>query len=136
MKFMKMGAAAALILVTASCSGTMQGVIRGEGTPVQFQYEQGMDRDFYTATIDGENFSGQAVDAGASSGYGNVYTTDGGIGSIFTTTTSGNFVAVMMGDKGSSMRCQMNYADSSGFTSVGGVGICKVSDGRIIDITW
>ena len=67
MKFMKMGAAAALILVTASCSGTMQGVIRGEGTPVQFQYEQGMDRDFYTATIDGENFSGQALDPAGNS---------------------------------------------------------------------
>ncbi|MEM6760982.1 MAG: hypothetical protein AAF601_16025 [Pseudomonadota bacterium] len=113
----------------------MTAVVRGEPTPVQFQYEQGLDRDFYTAVLDGEVFSGQAVDAGATSVAGTVFTS-GGTGSVFGTTTSGNFVAVLLGDKGSSMRCQMNYADSSGFTSLGGVGICEVSDGRIIDVIW
>ena len=29
-------------------------------------------------------------------------------------------VAVLFGDKGSTMRCNMNYADSSGFTTMGG----------------
>jgi len=123
-----------LVLVSA-CSGTMQGVIRGEGTPVVFEYEQGMDRDFYTTTIDGEKFSGHAVDVGATSGIGNVFTGNG-VQNVFTTTSSGNFVAVLLGDKGSSMRCEMNYADSSGMTSSGGVGRCEISDGSVIDITW
>lgn len=113
----------------------MQGVVRGEGTPVQFQYEQGMDRDFYSTTIDGENYSGQAVNADATSSFGTVYA-GGGVGTVVTSTSSGNFVAVLMGDKGSSMRCQMNYADSSGFTSLGGVGLCELSDGRLIDVAW
>lgn len=117
------------------CSGTMQGVIRGEGTPVQFQYEQGLDRDFYTAVVDGEQFSGQAVNAGASSGFGTVFA-GGQVGNVFFSTTTGQFVAVLLGDQGSTMRCQMNYADSSGFTSFGGVGICQHSDGRVIDVTW
>lgn len=126
---------AASFVVLSACSGTMQGVVRGEGTRVQIEYEQGMDRDFYRTTLDGENFSGQAVDAGATSGVGTVFT-GGAVGTVVVTNSSGNFVAVLMGDRGSSMRCQMNYADSSGFTTAGGVGICQHSDGRIIDVAW
>src|SRR6056297_2377088 len=125
---------AATVLI-AGCGGTMQGVVRGEGTPVQFQYEQGLDRDFYTAVVDGEQFSGQAVNAGASSGTGTVFA-GGEVGTVFVSTTTGEFIAVLLGDRGSSMRCQMNYVDSSGFTSFGGVGICQHSDGRVIDVTW
>ncbi|PID36671.1 MAG: hypothetical protein CR993_03325 [Rhodobacterales bacterium] len=126
-----------VILSMTGCasSGTMQGIIRGKGTPVQFQYEQGLDRDFYTTVIGNEKFSGQAVNSGAVSGFGNIYT-PGGVNTVITYATSGNFIAVMMGDKGSSMRCEMTYADSSGYTPMGGVGICRVSDGRVIDITW
>ncbi|BDW84329.1 hypothetical protein MACH21_05060 [Roseicyclus marinus] len=102
---------------------------------MQFQYEQGFDRDFYQTTVDGENFSGQAINAGATSGVGTVFA-GGGTGTVFMSSTNGNFVAVLMGDRGSTMRCQMNYADSSGFTSFGGVGLCQHSDGRVIDVTW
>lgn len=119
----------------SACSGTMQGVVRGEGTRVPFEYEQGMDRDYYRTTIDGESFSGQAIDAGSSTGVGTVYS-GGAIGTVVTTNSSGNFVAVLLGDRGSTMRCQMNYADSSGLTSIGGVGLCQHSDGRVIDVTW
>lgn len=133
MKFRSLAMVTVCAAITG-CSGTMQGVVRGEGTPVHFAYEQGMDRDFYSATIDGESFSGQAIDAGATSGVGTVCAC-GGFGTVVTTNSSGNFVAVLMGDRGSSMRCQMNYADSSGLTSMGGVGICQHSDGRIIDVT-
>ncbi len=113
----------------------MQGVVRGEGTRVQFQYEQGMDRDYYETTLDGEHFKGQAVYANASSGTG-VGFANGTTVPVFTSTTTGNLVAVMFGDKGSTMRCDMNYADSSGFTSMGGVGVCQHSDGRVIDVMW
>ncbi len=124
-----------LVSLITACSGTMQGVVRGEGTPIQFTYEQGMDRDIYSATVDGEQFNGQAVYADATSGTGVVFA-NGGVVPVFTSTTSGNLVAVLFGDKGSTMRCNMNYADSSGFTSMGGVGVCQHSDGRIIDVMW
>lgn len=126
---------AAMGFALVGCSGTMQGVVRGEGTPVQFQYEQGVDRDTYRTNIDGESFTGQAINAGATSGVGTVLT-GGTTATVFTSTTSGNFVAVLLGNRGSTMRCQMNYADSSGLTSMGGVGMCQHSDGRIIDVTW
>lgn len=127
-------AAGALTLLVA-CSGTMQGVIRGEGSRVTFKYEQGMDRDFYEATIDGEHFKGQAVHADARTGVG-VGFAAGTTVPVITSSTSGNIVAVMFGDRGSTMRCNMNYADSSGFTTMGGVGLCQHSDERLIDIIW
>jgi len=119
----------------AACSGTMRGVVRGEGTPVQFQYEQGMETDAYTAVIDGETFSGKAVfaDARTGIGYGTSGTTTA---TVIGTSYSGNLVATLFGDKGSTMRCNMNYADSTGFTPSGGVGVCQHSDGRIIDVMW
>ena len=127
-------AGSALALLVA-CGGTMDGVVRGEGTRVTFKFEQGMVRDFYHATIDGENFKGQAVQADARSAVG-VGFAAGTTVPVITSSTSGKFVAVMFGDRGATMRCNMNYADSSGFTTFGGVSVCQHSDGRVIDIMW
>ena len=127
--------AGSMLALLVACSGTMQGVVRGEGTRVTFKYEQGMDRDFYEAIIDGEHFKGQAVHADARTGVG-VGLAGGTTVPVITSSTSGNLVAVMFGDKGSTMRCNMNYADSSGFTTMGGVGVCQHSEGRTIDIMW
>ena len=124
----------ALTLLVA-CAGTMEGVVRGEGTHVTIRYEQGFDRDLYETTVDGEKFKGQAVFADARTGVGVGF----GAGTtvpVVVSSTSGNIVAVMFGDQGSTMRCNMNYADSSGFTTAGGVGVCQHSDGRIIDVIW
>ncbi|MGJ8598073.1 hypothetical protein [Sulfitobacter sp.] len=134
MKLRSLFMAAGCVALSA-CSGAMQGVVRGEGTRVPFEYEQGMDRDYYRTTVDGESFSGQAIDAGATTGVGTVFS-GSAVGTVITSNSSGNFVAVLLGDRGSSIRCQMNYADSSGFTAAGGVGICQHSDGRVIDVTW
>ena len=128
-------AACGALTFLVACGGTIDGVVRGEGSRVTFLYKQGMDRDFYEATIDGEHFKGQAVQADARTGSG-IGFFRGTTVPVITSSTSGNFVAVMFGDKGSTIRCKMNYADSSGFTSMGGVGICQHSDGRIIDVMW
>ncbi len=127
----------------SACGGTMQGAIRGSGQPVQFAYEQGMSSDTLTAVIDGESFNGKAVMRGASTTVGTAFGTASVGGAIaFGTTTlvgssyTGDFVAVLLGSKGSSLSCQLQYADSSGFTTAGGVGVCQHSDGRVIDIVW
>ena len=131
---LKVLAGSTLVFLVA-CGGTMDGVVRGEGTRLTFLYKQGMDRDFYEATIDGEHFKGQAVQADARTSVG-VGLAAGTTIPVITSSASGNIVAVMFGDRGSTMRCHMNYADSSGFTPIGGVGICHHSDGRTIDIMW
>jgi hypothetical protein len=127
----------------AACSGTMQGVMRGSAQPVQFSYEQGMDSDTLTAVIDAESFRGKSVMRGASTtvgtGFGTVRaagTTAFGTTTVFGSTYTGDFVAVLLGSQGSSLSCQLQYADSSGFTTSGGVGVCQHSDGRVIDIIW
>ncbi|WP_204114157.1 hypothetical protein [Shimia biformata] len=125
-----MGVLAGVLL--AGCAGEMTGVVRGSGTPVKIAYEQGMDHDVYVMQLAGETYRGKAVPANSQSGYGWTSTGD----AIFGSTTSGAFVATLLGNKGSSMRCQMNYADSSGFTTAGGVGLCKTSKGQTIDIVW
>ena len=50
-----------IAVVVGGCAGTMQGVVRGEGTRLQFAYEQGMMSDTYTVEIDGEVFFGRSV---------------------------------------------------------------------------
>ena len=121
----------------------MEGNIRGTGERVTFTYEQGMTTDNYTAQIDGEVFTGKAVMDGATSITGQVFdlntnsALDNPFGTqVFGTSTTNKFVAVMIGNRGSSLNCQMRYADPSGFTPLGGVGICAHSDGRIIDGVW
>ena len=111
----------------------MRGVVRQDGTPVKFQYEQGLDTDTYTAVLDGETFKGKSVFADSRSG--TAWGLDSGA-VIFTETTSGHMLATLFGDKGATMRCNMHYADSSGFTTMGGVGVCQHSDGRVIDVMW
>lgn len=127
----------------AACGGTMQGVVRGTGQPVVFAYEQGVSSDSLTAVIDGETFNGRAVMQGATTTVGTAFgnaafgtTTGFATTTLFGSTYTGEFVAVLLGSNGSTLNCQLQYADSSGFTTSGGVGLCQHSDGRLIDVVW
>ncbi len=134
---------AILVATLSACGGNMQGVVRGTGQPVIFAYEQGMSSDSLTAEIDGEAFAGKAVMRGASTTVGTAFgTATAGTTTAFGTSTligssyTGDFVATLIGNRGSTLSCQLQYADSSGFTTAGGVGVCQHSDGRVIDIVW
>jgi hypothetical protein len=125
------------VLMLAACSGEMTGQIRGTGEPVTFAYEQGLDQDAYSTVIGGESFKGKAVMDGSGSTVGTaILGPNLAGGTLFGTTTTNRFVAVLLGNRGSSLNCQMRYADTSGFTTSGGVGVCNHSDGRIIDVIW
>lgn len=134
---------AILVATLSACGGNMQGVVRGTGQPVTFAYEQGMSSDSLTAEIDGEAFAGKAVMRGASTTVGTAFgTATAGTTTAFGTSTligssyTGDFVATLIGNRGSTLSCQLQYADSSGFTTAGGVGVCQHSDGRVIDMVW
>ena len=122
-------------LTLGGCVGDMTGQVRGSGERVMFAYQQGLESDKYTAEISGEKFEGRAVMDGASTTTASVFGGDF-TNTLFGQTTTNRFVAVLLGDKGSSLNCQMRYAASSGDTSSGGVGVCKHSDGRVIDVVW
>lgn len=142
MRFSKLLVALA-VLALAACGGGVQGVVRGEATPVTLAYEQGFSSDTWTAQMDGETFTGRAVmtDARSTIGTGfGTFTGSGGTGfgsgTVFGTSTSGALAATLLGNRGSTMRCQFQYADPSGFTPSGGLGVCQHSDGRVIDVVW
>ena len=110
----------------------MQGVTRGTGEAVRFSYQQGMDSDTLTAVIGNETFQGKAVMRGRQSISATTWSGD----AIFGSSSTGDAVAVLIGSRGSSLSCQLQYADASGMTTSGGVGVCRHSDGRVIDVVW
>ena len=137
-----------LCLCLVGCSGTMRGMVRGGGEQVSIAYNQGIAHDDLTVTLpDGESFSGKAVMVGKSTsivqGFGtaNAWGTGGkasAYGSSFgvASTYTGNVQAVLFGNRGRTMQCQLQYADTGGLTNAGGVGVCETSDGKILDIQW
>lgn len=136
--FATRAAATGALCLCAACSGTMKGVVRGEGTPVTFAYETGLDSDKLTAVIDGETFQGKAVMSSTST-FGSAFgSTSSGFQStaLFGSAQSSDAMATLFGSKGSTMSCQLRYADSDGFIIAGGVGVCQHSDGRLIDVMW
>ena len=137
------------ILILAGCAGRMNGMIRGSGTPVKIEYTQGMQHDNLKVTMpNGEIFAGKAVMVGHSIGVGygfgratatsstDSYATGTGTSFGIVESYTGSMQAVLFGNKGNTMRCKLQYADSSGFTTAGGIGLCETSDGRVIDVQW
>lgn len=140
---------AAVCVGITACAGTMRGMVRGTGEPVQMGYQQGMQHDELSVTLpDGETFTGKAVMEGRSTslvqGFGKAtaVSTSGamatGRGSSFgvVSTYTGNVQAVLFGDRGRTMQCALRYADAGGFTAAGGIGVCEASDGKIVDVQW
>lgn len=121
----------------------MQGVVRDTGQPITLSYEQGMSSDMLETHIDGEFFKGRAVmlnnTAMVGTAFGSAYA---GLGTAYSSatvvgsTTSGDFVAKLFGSKGSLLTCELKYADPTGFTPMGGFGVCLHSDGRVVDVGW
>lgn len=131
-----------IVFLMGCMTGEMRGMV-SDGTAIVVNYQQEMMSDLYTTNINGQNFSGRAVSIDQSASFGTAFgtasvggTTAFGSSNIFTSSMGGKFRAILLGDKGSSLKCLMQYADASGFTSMGGVGECLHSDGRKVDIIW
>jgi hypothetical protein len=96
--------------ILSACGGTMQGVIRETGQPVQFSYSQGAMSDTLTTVIDGETFTGRAVMRGGSTTIGNAFgsassggRTAFGTSTFVASTYTGNVVAMLLGSRGSTL---------------------------------
>ncbi|MAS87251.1 MAG: hypothetical protein CMH30_04655 [Micavibrio sp.] len=129
----------ALILLTAACSGTLQGQMQG-GEAVTFNYEDtGFDSGTLSVTLpDGEFFQGKYVNKNSdSSGSAHVFGS-GGSATVVTSETvrSGIIVATLFGNKGQTMKCSLTPSNASMGMVSSGVGDCLVSDGRKIDVIF
>ncbi len=130
--------------ILSGCAGTMQGMMRTSGEVVRFDFtETGMAHGtLKVVLVDGEQFQGKHVyqsSVSVGSGFGTAWSgsataSASAFGAV--STFSGNNEAVLFGDRGHTMRCRFRIADPViGMTS-GGVGLCQVSDGRVIDVQF
>ena len=78
-------------------------------------------------TSDGEIFTGTAIVP--RSEYSS--STD-----IFSTRSSSKAEAVLIGNKNHSMKCQLILAEPGYGVTAGAIGECKISDGRVIPVTF
>ena len=135
-KLFKHGGVTLAFMSLLGCTGEMQGVVQGSTERPKIVYEQGMDQDRLTVTMpDGEVFDGKLVMADKSTTVMNLFASDlnaFGVGS----TSSGRVVGKLFSNRSRVMNCAMQYADSSGFTTSGGVGECQIVDGPKVDIIW
>lgn len=126
--------ASSFLLSACAGAGTMNGMIRGSGKPILIAYTQSIQHDNLQVTMpDGESFTGKAVMANHSTNASiNVSNNNFNIGKNYT----GTMKAILFGNKGNTMRCDLQYANSSGYTPDGGVGLCETSNGKTIDVQW
>ena len=132
-------AAALLLVVVMGCSGKMDGVIRSDAKRIDIMYSDSRLKTAELATVlpNGERFSGksepydrnQEVMSADSSA-----TDDVAIHFEDLQTFAGNVKATLTSARGNVIECRFKMTDVvMGFSS-GGVGICQVSDGRVIDV--
>ena len=130
-----------LMLVGCESTGTIRGV--SEGRSVQMEYKQGFlenDGILKVTMQNGEIFSGKFVqksssksgDAwkiGESSGDDNLILSD-------STTVSSQAEAILIGNKGTTMKCKFQLSDPESGIDGGGIGSCRTSTGKMINMTF
>ena len=123
-----------LILVGLSgCSGTMSGMDRQSGERINIDFEDtGFGYGKLTATAsDGEIFTGKFIENSSSASISNANNE-----TSTATMNSGVVTAVLFGSNNHSMNCVFKTMDPGIGLPSGGVGQCRISDGRTIDIQF
>ena len=136
-------AVVALIIISLAgligCSGNIQGVVRQDAKRMEFAYQESKigDGSLQTVLPDGERFEGEFVEVSS-------YIEQTGLSSTDTSGEiaryeavdeySGNWDAVLHGDRGHMMKCRFKLTDVFMGIAGGGYGICQISDGRVIDL--
>jgi len=132
------------MVILSSCSGKMQGMVQQSGELVRFEFEDttlGYGK-LKAILSDGEIFKGKFIDESSSSsgiGFGTAWSGGNIIqGTTFGTVESysGNTHAVLFGNKKNTMKCKFRVSDPNIGLPSGGVGICQISDGRVIDVQF
>lgn len=132
------------VILLAACSGTMKGRVQQGGESINFQFEEtGIGHGTMQAAFpEGETFKGRFADE-LSSGYITTFDTEGPKATIVhrqdfeaVESYSGNFEAILFGNKGHTMRCKFRAVNFMMGLSSGGEGRCQVSDGRVIDVRF
>lgn len=129
------------MLVGCETTGSIQGVTAGNN--VEFEYQQGFfdnDGTLKVTMPDGELFSGKFVqqssalsgdewNIGESSGDDNITLKN-------STTVSSQADAILIGNRGNTMKCKLQFSVPDYGIDGGGIGQCKSSLGKEIHLTF
>jgi len=134
---------AALMLAGCESSGTIRGM--SEGGSVQMEYEQGFQENDGTLKVtmkDGETFSGKFVQKSSSKSGDGISIAIGKSSDNDTiilddsTTVSSQAEALLIGNRGSTMKCRFQLSNPESGIDGGGIGSCKTSKGKSINMTF
>jgi len=140
MKNLKILVSLALLLSLAiGCTGQMDAVIRRDAKRVEIIYTDSRiaSAELITVLPSGERFQGKSRRfdrAQEVMAAGSANSADKSARYDALQTFSGNAKATLAGNRGSTMECRFHITDIIIGYSSGGMGICQVSDGRVLDV--
>lgn len=127
--FQKAMSVCSLALLLAGCAGTLQLLPRDGGERANGTFNTGTKT--LEVNVSGKFYSGKYVtNAGSSFTTVNAYSgTQSAYGSGQTFSSGNSGVALLVAADGDTLRCEFNYQ------GLNAIGICKLRDGRIFDLT-
>jgi hypothetical protein len=128
--------AALPVIVMSGCAGKMDGIIRRDAKRIDIIYSDSRVSvaDLIVVLPNGERFSGKPERLDLSKEMMETDSDDIQIHFEHLRTFNGNVKATLTGNRGDNIKCRFRLADTIiGFSS-GGIGLCQVSDGRVIDV--
>ena len=140
MNNLKRFAVAALVsIVVMACSGQMSGVVRRDAKRIDIMFTDSRlaSAELVTVMPNGERFSGksEAYDKNKEMMSAESTVTDEvAIHFEDLQTFPANAKATLYSDRGNMIECRFKLTDVIIGYSSGGVGLCQVSDGRVIDV--
>jgi len=138
-------AAAVALAGCQESAGYITGKVRGTGEPVVGTFQSKYDGDQATASLNlnvlGQHYSGTIVPIGAGSisavNFGSAWVNGQSIntdGYSYGYQSTSSFGAMLQGNRGGMMRCDLNTTEPGTFKS--GMGTCQTSDDQVIDLVW
>ena len=131
--------AALLVTATMGCSGKLNGIVRRDAGRIEIVYSDSRISKAELSVVlpDGQRFKGRSekFDRYKEAAQADDFQVDDvSIHFENLSTFDGNTMASLGGNRGDVIKCRFRVTDTIiGFSS-GGVGLCQISDGRVIDV--
>ena len=131
--------AALIVTATLGCSGKLNGIVRRDAGRIEIVYSDSRIAKAELSVVlpDGQRFKGRSekFDRYKEPAQADAPQVDDvSIHFENLSTFDGNTMASLTGNRGDVINCRFKVTDTIiGFSS-GGVGLCQISDGRVIDV--
>jgi hypothetical protein len=130
-----------IMLAGCESTGNIQGVTEGKG--IQFDYQQGFFESDGTLRVimpDGESYSGKFVQKSTTDSGNEWEIGESSDDDNFTlknsTTVSSQADAILIGNRGNTMKCNFQFSEPDWGIDGGGIGHCKSSIGKEVHLIF